>query len=404
MLLDEVFAKFDDDCRNIIPGAKAYRCAQLLKNQMSNFYDKEQDCTEALRLVLGRMGFPIDPGKVGDTEYITDGHFACTFHPVIIVEVKNEIGTGGADPFFQATEYYRHFIAYKGLWTFLDELFPCFIITVTGAKIFFSGAVYTQGVTTESFGALEVDFHDTNNHNYDMLARYLTALEIAYQTLKTRYSNARDPPEVRTLLGLPLLPETDRKHIEDAFPYPRSFVHAETREERKFEYVKAFEEKPFVFKARTDNDQLVCIKFVRRYGTKVYKWCVKKGFAPELLESRVLDGGWIMIVMEFLGNTWKEFAYEADKQQQKLHKSIASFVENLGGERMVHGDIRERNIMVNDTAGFKLIDFDWAGMEGEVLYPSDINLDPVLGRPLGVGPCEKILHEHDQYMVGKLFK
>ena len=58
-----------------------------------------------------------------------------------------------------------------------------------------------------------------------------------------------------------------------------------------------------------------------------------------------------MIVMEVLGNTWKEFAYEADtqeavEQQQKLRKSIASFVENLGGERMVHGDIRERNIYI----------------------------------------------------------
>ena len=74
-----------------------------------------------------------------------------------------------------------------------------------------------------------------------------------------------------------------------------------------------------------------------------------------------------MIVMEFLGNTWKEFANEADtqetdKQQQNLRESITSFIENLGEKKMVHGDIRERNIMVNNKARFKLIDFDWAGM------------------------------------------
>ena len=217
-----------------------------------------------------------------------------------------------------------------------------------------------------------------------------------------RYSDTPDPPGLRKLLGLPLL-ETDRNHIEDVFPYPRSFLHAKSREERKFKYVKAFEEKPFVFTARTDdNDQIVCIKFLRRYGTEVHKWCAKEGFAPKLLDSRVLDGGWIMIVMEFLDNTWKEFANEADtqetdseeadKQQQKLRESIASFIENLGEKKMVHGDIRKRNIMVNDKARFKLIDFDWAGMEGEMLYPSDINLDPVLGWPPGVRSCGEILH------------
>lgn len=66
---------------------------------------------------MSGLGFPIVPDKVGDTEYITGGHFVCTFHPVIIVEVKNKIGTGGADPFFQAAEYYRHFIASGHFWT-----------------------------------------------------------------------------------------------------------------------------------------------------------------------------------------------------------------------------------------------------------------------------------------------
>ena len=55
--------------------------------------------------------------------------------------------------------------------------------------------------------------------------------------------------------------------------------------------------------------------------------------------------------------------------------------------------------MVNDKARFKLIDFDWAGMEGEVLYPSDINLDPVLGRPLGVSSCGEIPHTHGGQVV-----
>lgn len=73
--------------------------------------------------------------------------------------------------------------------------------------------------------------------------------------------------------------------IGGVFPYPSSFVHAESRQEQKFKHVNAFEQQPFVFQARTDNDQLVCIKFVNRYGTEVHKWCAKEGFTSELLES-----------------------------------------------------------------------------------------------------------------------
>ena len=133
---------------------------------------------------------------------------------------------------------------------------------------------------------------------------------------------------------MPLL-ETDR-HIEDVIPYPRSFLHAKSREERKFEYVKAFEEKPFD----------LTTTMIRLFVSSLYVGMERKFInGAQKKDSHVLDGGWIMIVMEFLGNTWKEFtneadtqetdSQEADKQQQKLRDSIASFIENLGGKKMV---------------------------------------------------------------------
>ena len=38
-----------------------------------------------------------------------------------------------------------------------------------------------------------------------------------------------------------------------------------------------------------------------------------------------------------------------------------SFIEKLGKQKMVYGDIRERNMMVNDKGDLKFIDSDWAG-------------------------------------------
>jgi len=170
MLLDVVFTKFDDDCRNIEPVVEAYEWAQLLKNKMSIFYDKEHKCYE---LVLQNIGFPLISDTAGGTEGWTDGRIICNYRPVIILGLGGGIGIGGVELSFQLLEYYRHFIAFQGLWAFLDGPLPCFIITLTIAKIFFSGAVYTQ---------LKLQ---TKRTTYDMLARYLTALGIAYHTLST---------------------------------------------------------------------------------------------------------------------------------------------------------------------------------------------------------------------------
>lgn len=50
---------------------------------------------------------------------------------------------------------------------------------------------------------------------------------------------------------------------------------------------------------------------------------------------------------------------------------LLSCIEKLGEQKMVHGDIRERNILADDKGDFKLIDSDWAGYQEKVFYPWD---------------------------------
>jgi hypothetical protein len=57
----------------------------------------------------------------------------------------------------------------------------------------------------------------------------------------------------------------------------------------------------------------------------------------------------------------------------------------------------------NGEAGFMLVDFDWAGENGKVRYPININTTDVK-RPKGAVDGEPITVEHDvemlQYLLG----
>ncbi|GJJ16251.1 hypothetical protein Clacol_010547 [Clathrus columnatus] len=44
--------------------------------------------------------------------------------------------------------------------------------------------------------------------------------------------------------------------------------------------------------------------FVEKYGREAHQFCAKNGLAPKLLGVESLPGGWLMIVMERLDNSW----------------------------------------------------------------------------------------------------
>jgi hypothetical protein len=70
----------------------------------------------------------------------------------------------------------------------------------------------------------------------------------------------------------------------------------------------------------------------------------------------------------------------------------------------VHGDIRATNIMVKRdlTPGILLVDFDWAGVPGEVRYPMNVNTKEIK-RPSGAHDGELIVTQHDLSMINYIF-
>ena len=72
-----------------------------------------------------------------------------------------------------------------------------------------------------------------------------------------------------------------------------------------------------------------------------------------------------------------------------------------------YGDLRLPNIMIKDSevdSEFPtpiILDFDWAGIDGEVKYP--VNLNKVVDWPDTAKSGLPILNSHDMYMVENLF-
>jgi len=184
-----------------------------------------------------------------------------------------------------------------------------------------------------------------------------------------------------------------------------SFRSLESGEWHSFTYEEEMEGRKLLFSGRKQDGERICIKFVRRYGKEVHIWCAGKGIAPKLMGFEALPGGWYMVVMEYLDETWALFDDDKVKGIKGVKERFAAAIVELHEVGMVHGDIREANLMVKEGGkGFKLVDFDWAGVFGEVRYPRHINKAVELGRPEDVLDGELILMKHDLLMMEKMFR
>ncbi|KAG5653092.1 hypothetical protein H0H81_002317 [Sphagnurus paluster] len=156
----------------------------------------------------------------------------------------------------------------------------------------------------------------------------------------------------------------------------------------------------------------VCIKFTRSYSKEAHELCVMLDIAPRLRGFEKIPGGWYMVVMDRIDEGY--YSYNNFRKSSKfhaahtspLHDAIWKGLKSFHDRGFVHGDVRDVNLMVarSGEARFRLIDFDWAGEVGKVLYPMNVNTEG-LWRPPNAYDNNPITIEHDEqmmeYIVGK---
>jgi tRNA A-37 threonylcarbamoyl transferase component Bud32 len=123
----------------------------------------------------------------------------------------------------------------------------------------------------------------------------------------------------------------------------------------------------------------VCIKFVKRYSADTHKFCASEGFAPHVIGFIDLGGGWKMVVMERIDESFemvRDMTWTVELGELvKLYDSVKEKLIGLHQRGYVHGDVRGVNVMARKENGgysVRLLDFDCAGKIGEVRYPRDV--------------------------------
>jgi hypothetical protein len=101
-----------------------------LSIEMSKFFTSEADRAQKVREVLRKHGINTASTLIEKTNFRTDGDMQLDNSRYVIIEVKNEIGTQGAEPYAQGTLCYFHSAQEFSVSNKFN--FPCIVITVFG--------------------------------------------------------------------------------------------------------------------------------------------------------------------------------------------------------------------------------------------------------------------------------
>lgn len=254
---------------------------------------------------------------------------------------------------------------------------PYFLLEICGPFLRVYGVVNTgkKFVCEPLVSSLPLVWLDKLNL-MESVARTCAALKIAVPELRATQSEA-------SLSGSP----------ETKFPYKSTVVIY--GEQVTIQYEERLQGLVFVASAIELDGYAVIIKFAKlRYGREVHEHCAAKGLAPELLTHEELPGGWHFCVMERVESPVPIWKVERSLVEPKLREVLRV----LHAANFVHGDLRIYNILWDsDTQQVKLVDFDWAGVQGAAKYPPF--LCPEIAWPKGVETNEVISFAHDAVWI-----
>jgi hypothetical protein len=150
----------------------------------------------------------------------------------------------------------------------------------------------------------------------------------------------------------------------------------------------------FLAKAKVagDEEEEVLIKLVQgNYGEDAHCIAAENGLAPKLYGQASFDGAPTAYVMEYLskGQGWQHpqrhlIRLPTSGHFNKLEAEIHRFLRLLEEYNLVHGDLRSINMFIHvqgDNVELRVVDWDWAGIQGDAQYPVDVNPAADLGFP-----------------------
>ncbi|KAH9167048.1 hypothetical protein EDB89DRAFT_2127435 [Lactarius sanguifluus] len=361
-LLYSGFGHFLDvmDGRRDVPGLADIKVAELqmavdvLATEMTRFFEKElQRRDKGLEhlndIFAARRGTPIpriSARAIGSI--ISDGHnVADNGTSSIVVEFKNSPTEISAVPQVQVAGFVAHLNAALKKEAYLQWRVPCLGLTIVGCDITF-------------YAVLAVD------HQIRLVSLTPTLSCVQSASDAQILEDAQKLNDARKLLMDPTaaeMPAGDRRYPAISQLSVSKFVVS-----LMIVYTIVF------YKAKSPGiDELILIKFVRRYSIDLHHFCAKAGHAPSILGYERLPGGWFAVAMEYVKpDTSITESTHGVRWKQELVNLMGSF----HAKNLVHGDLQDDNIICRGDSVI-LVDFDWGGKVGEASYPT-LALNPEL--------------------------
>ena len=241
-----------------------------------------------------------------------------------------------------------------------------------------------------------------NETHFKQVARVFYALRTSLEKLRSYYENLKPTAN----------PPAPSRYFPcfTTYPYKGKLV--------QFEYVGFLEDglDCTTLRARTcaHPAQDIVVKFVDHYGERAHRLLAEHGLAPTLFYcgSLCLDKpeepsyhSLSMVVMDYIdGDTLASAKKEKrldEKTTQIVRSEVLRAIEILHLNGLVFGDLRSPNVMITKANEVNLIDFNWAGEEGQAKYPSLISSD--IKWAAGVEALGVIEKGHDMEMLDQLF-
>jgi len=278
---------------------------------------------------------------------------------------------------------------------------PTFLIANAGPWLVILGVVITDFVIVQRLSECSWVGLDSilSESHIAHVARVLWALKTSLGILHSYYES--------------LHPTSDS--LADSRYFPLITTYPDGDGVVEFEYLGFLEHTPdcATLRARTKAGRNIVVKFVERYGERAHCVLAAEGLAPALLycgspcfEQKEPSYQPIsMVVMEYYidGDTL------VVKQRSGIDEGMMEFVQSevqralnlLHDNGLVFGDLRRPNIMITKDGKLKLIDFNWAGEEGQAKYPSLLSKE--IHWPEGVKAMAVMRREHDLAMLHSMF-
>ncbi|KAI0739155.1 hypothetical protein C8Q80DRAFT_234232 [Daedaleopsis nitida] len=279
---------------------------------------------------------------------------------------------------------------------------PIFGVTLVGRRLRVYGSMYYNGRVSNQL----MDPYDIHSSaNVDTLASIFHALRLGFEELRAWYTGVFRGSLLRGVKLAELMHH----------PYPHVFLNSSGKKVR-FGYshqmsppnLHIWYGDPHSSDWPNNADSFV-VKFTQTYGEDVHRLLAEAGHAPNLFycgppyaACPELDvyRPITMVIIEYF---WGGRPLVTGTGVPALTKQIRNIVELLHQHGMVHGDLRGQNVLYGRRmADIQVIDFDWAGKEGEARYPKD--LSPAVKWPHGAEPGGLITTAHDWYWMDEFFK